>query len=79
MTKPVERPDVAVHGKHFRGVHVHVEGIKPVSGYVISVGLGKSVAVINMLLQGEDILLTVSVVLLYANHGFLVAGTAQSM
>ena len=77
MTKPVERSDVAVHC--WQVSRSHVEGIKPVSGYVVSVGLGKSVAVINMLLQGEDILLTVSVVLLYANHGFLVAGTAQSM
>ena len=35
-----------------------------------------SVAVINFLFQGEDILLTVTVALLHADHGFLVAGTA---
>ena len=40
MTKPSERPDVAVHVEHWLNVQVHVEGIKQVSGHLLSVGLG---------------------------------------
>ena len=74
MTKPVERPDVAVHGEHSRGVHVHVEGIKHLSDHVVSVGLGEKCCCDQ--LQGGDILLAVAVVLF---HDSVVAGTAYSM